>query len=67
MTDTVLTRGLKEHLPFPDSVFESMWKTCSCRRGNRKLDYDIEKNIPSVVVVDRKHFVLPSCFSPLWI
>lgn len=37
MTDTVLTRGLKEHRPFPDSVFESMWKTCSCGRGNRKL------------------------------
>lgn len=37
MTDTVLTRGLKEQRPFPDSVFESMWKTCSCGRGNRKL------------------------------
>lgn len=40
MTETVLTSGLKEHLPFPDSVLESMWNTCSCRgekEGNQRV------------------------------
>lgn len=36
MTDTVLTSGLNEHLPFPDSVLESMWKTRSCGDGKKK-------------------------------
>lgn len=38
MTDTVFTWGLKEHLPFPDSVFESMWKICSCAREKSKSE-----------------------------
>ena len=36
MTETVFTWGLKEHLPFPDSVLESMWNICSCHREKRK-------------------------------
>lgn len=38
MTETVFTLGLKEHLPFPDSVLESMWNTCSCNREERKSE-----------------------------
>lgn len=36
MTETVLTLGLKEHLPFPDSALESMWNTCSYRKRKCK-------------------------------
>lgn len=38
MTETVFTWGLKEHLPFPDSLLESIRNTCSCDREKRKSD-----------------------------
>lgn len=36
--ETVLTRGLKEHLPFPDSDLESIWNVCSCRKKREGED-----------------------------